>query len=498
MNGAPEALMTTSEPMHETLRAQRAAFNAEIPVSLAVRKDRLRRLATMTAQNADRFTQAMSEDYGHRSTQQSMMTDIVSSVMQIDYALAKVQQWVKPERRRLQFPMGLLGGRAWIEYQPKGIVGVIAPWNFPVYLTIAPIAGAFAAGNRVMAKTSEVTPVTAAVFEEVAPGYFDRTELSFFSGGADVGERFASLPFDHLFFTGGTSVGRHILRAAAKHLVPVTLELGGKSPTIISRTADLPKAADRIAMGKMLNAGQICLAPDYAFVAEDQERPFVDCLRLSVASMYPTLLSNKDYSSVVNARHHGRLSGYLDDARDKGGTIVEINPSREKFGATHGNYKMPMYIVLNANDNMTVMREEIFGPILPVRRYRQIDEVIHYINAHDRPLALYYFGRDVDERQRVLDRTISGGVTIDDVLFHCGIDDLPFGGIGPAGMGSYHGIHGFRTFSHAKAIYRQGWVDLNKLGGIRPPYGKATMTSIERTLKPWRNGGPRQGNGSAV
>jgi coniferyl-aldehyde dehydrogenase len=411
-----------------------------------------------------------------------MLTDVVGGVGPAKRALAHIDRWVRPQKRRLQFPLGLLGARAWIEYQPKGVVGVISPWNFPVQLTVSPIVGAFAAGNRVMVKTSELTPAVTTAFEDIAPRYFDRAELAFFSGGPETGQRFASLAFDHLIFTGATSIGRHILRAAAVNLVPVTLELGGKSPTVIGRTANLKTAADRIALGKMLNAGQICLAPDYVFVPQDTRAQFADAMRVAVADMYPTLLENRDYCAVLNERHYRRLSGYLDDARAKGAQIFEVNPANEDFSAS-GTYKMPLYLVLDPSDEMAVMQEEVFGPILPILTYDRIDQVINYVNAHERPLALYYFGHDEAERRRVLDRTITGGVTLDDVIFHAGVDDLPFGGIGPSGMGNYHGIDGFRTFSHAKAVYKQALLDLNKLGGIRPPYGKSTATTIARTLK---------------
>jgi coniferyl-aldehyde dehydrogenase len=327
-----------------------------------------------------------------------------------------------------------------------------------------------------------VTPAVAAVFEEIGARCFDKSELAFFSGGPEVGKEFASLPFDHIIFTGATSIGRHILHAAADNLVPVTLELGGKSPTILGRSADVAKATGRIATGKMLNAGQICLAPDYLFVPQESEAAVVEGFRQAVAEMYPALLANPDYTSVVNDRHHVRLAGYLDDARAKGAKIIEINPAQENFTASN-SHKMPLHIVLNATDDMAVMQQEIFGPVLPVMRYGHIDEAIDYVNAHDRPLGLYYFGSDKAEQRRVLDRTISGGVTVNDVLFHVGIDDLPFGGVGPSGMGSYHGIDGFRTFSHAKSVYRQGIMDFSKLGGMKPPYGKTTRSSIARSMK---------------
>jgi coniferyl-aldehyde dehydrogenase len=470
--------------MLRILREQRRAFDLELPVSLDVRQDRLRRLGEMVAANADRFADAMAQDFGHRSRIQSLMTDVVASLSAVKHNRDHVARWMRPEKRRMQFPLGLLGSRAWIEYQPKGVVGVIAPWNFPVQLTVGPIAGAFAAGNRVMAKTSEATPATSAIFVEAASQWFDAMELAIFTGGPEVGEQFAGLPLDHLIFTGGTAIGRHVLRAAAENLVPVTLELGGKSPAIVGRSADLAKAAVRIATGKMLNAGQICIAPDYALVPEESERTFVKSMQAAVSAMYPALLANEDYTSLINERQHVRITGYLDDARAKGAEVIEINPGDEDFSRTN-SHKMPLHIVLGVTDEMALMREEIFGPVLPVRRYKTIDDAVSHVNAGPRPLALYYFGSDERERRTVLDRTVSGGVTIDDVLFHVGIDDLPFGGVGPSGMGSYHGVEGFRTFSHAKAIYKQGPVDLAKLGGMRPPYGKTARSMIDRGLKGW-------------
>ncbi|TPG54392.1 coniferyl aldehyde dehydrogenase [Sphingomonas glacialis] len=468
--------------MHDVLNRQRAAFMAELPVSLAVRKDRLNRAAAMIADNADAFCDALSEDFGHRSREQSMLTDIASSIAPIRHALKSVERWMRRDTRPVQFPLGLLGARAWVEYQPKGVVGVIAPWNFPVNLVMGPIAGIFAAGNRAMVKTSEFTPRTAALFEAVCGTYFAPDELAFFSGGAEVGKAFSELPFDHLIFTGATGIGRHILHAAADNLTPVTLELGGKSPVIVGKDADIAKATERVAIGKMLNAGQICLAPDYMLVPEAQEQAVVDGLKAAVSAMYPTLLANPDYTAIINDRHHQRLQDWVADARAKGATVETVNPAGEDFAGSNSR-KMPLHIVRNATDDMIVMQEELFGPILPVRRYSGIDTAIAEVNRRDRPLGLYYFGPDADERRRVLDRTISGGVTLDDVVFHVSMEELPFGGIGPSGMGSYHGSDGFKTFSHAKAVFKQAKLDVAKLAGLKPPYGKATWTSIKRQMK---------------
>jgi len=469
--------------LDQTLTAQRLAFNSELPVSLTVRKDRLKRAAAMISDNADAFCYALSEDFGHRSREQSMLTDVAASIAPIRHALRALDGWAKRDKRAVQFPLGLLGARAWVEYQPKGVVGVIAPWNFPVNLVMGPIAGIFAAGNRAMVKTSEFTPRTAALFEAVSAKYFAPDELAFFSGGPEVGKAFSELAFDHLIFTGATGIGRHILHAAADNLTPVTLELGGKSPVLIGKGADIARATERVAIGKMLNAGQICLAPDYMLVPQAQEQAVVDGLKAAVSAMYPTLLANPDYTAIINDRHHQRLADWVDDARAKGATVEVVNPGGEDFAGSNAR-KMPLHIVRGATDDMIVMQEEIFGPILPVRSYAGgIDSAIAEVNRRDRPLGLYYFGPDEGERRRVLDRTISGGVTIDDVVFHVSMEDLPFGGVGPSGMGSYHGFDGFKTFSHAKAVFKQAKIDVAKLAGLKPPYGKATMTSVRRQMK---------------
>ena len=469
--------------MERILEAQRAAFMAALPEPLSVRKDRLKRAAAMIADHAARFCDALSEDFGHRSREQSMITDIGGSVAPIRHALKHLDRWARAEKRKVQFPLGLLGAKARVEYQPKGVVGVISPWNFPVNLVMSPLAGIFAAGNRAMVKTSEFTPATAALFEEVVGRYFAAEELAFVSGGPEVGKAFAELPFDHLIFTGATGIARHILHAAADHLVPVTLELGGKSPVIIGQRADIRQASERGAIGKMLNAGQICLAPDYMLVPHAQEQAVVDGLRDAASALYPTLLANPDYTAVINDRHHQRLTDWIEDARAKGATIEVVNPAGEDFGASNSR-KMPLHIVRDVTDDMTVMQEEIFGPVLPIRRYDGgIDGAIDVVNRRDRPLAVYYFGQDEGEKRRVLDRTISGGATINDVIFHVTMEDLPFGGVGPSGMGAYHGVDGFRTFSHAKAVYQQPKLDVAKLAGLKPPYGAGARKAAAMQMK---------------
>ena len=471
-----------ADGMEAALKAQRAAFEAEMPVGEAIRRERIDRVIALMRKHGEAFAAALSEDFGHRSRVQSLLTDVVATIRSAKHAKKHLSSWMKPEKRPLDFPLGLLGAKARVEFQPKGVIGIIAPWNFPVQLSFGPLIGALAAGNRAMIKTSEFTPAVAALTESAIAEFFSADEVAVFSGGPEVGQAFAKLPFDHLIFTGATGIGRHILHAAADNLTPVTLELGGKSPTIIGRSADVKAATERVALGKMMNAGQICLAPDYLLVPEEKEAEVIEGLKSAVSVLYPKLLANDDYASVINARHRDRLKGYLDDARAKGAELIEVNPANEDFAATNGN-KLPLTIIRNPTDDMAVMQEEIFGPVLPVKTYSRTEDAVAYVNAHDRPLGLYYFGSDGGEERRVLDRTVSGGVTVNDVLFHVSMEDLPFGGVGPSGMGAYHGRDGFRTFSHARAIYRQPKIDVAKLAGFKPPYGKAADKAIAREMK---------------
>jgi coniferyl-aldehyde dehydrogenase len=468
--------------MLEVLAKQKASFTAALPESLSVRSDRIDRAIALLIDHKDDFARAVSQDFGHRSIQQTLMTDIMPSVSALKHAKKHLASWSRGERRKPTFPLGLLGAKAEVVFQPKGVVGVVSPWNFPIGMVFVPMAGILAAGNRAMIKPSEFTEGVSDLMAALVPQYFDESEMAVFTGGTDVGVAFSKLAFDHLIFTGATSVGKHIMRAAADNLVPVTLELGGKSPTFIGKSANLAQAGERIALGKLMNAGQICLAPDYLLVAKDQEGAVIDSVAAGAAKLYPTLLGNDDYTSVVNGRNRERLQSYLDDARAKGAELIEVNPAGEDFASSNGN-KMPLTIIRNPSDDMKVMQEEIFGPILPVKTYTHIDEAIDYVNAHDRPLGLYYFGTDKSEEDRVLTRTISGGVTVNDVLFHNAMEDLPFGGVGPSGMGNYHGFDGFKTFSHAKAIYRQPKLDVAGLGGFKPPYGAATHKTLARELK---------------
>ncbi len=427
----------------------------------------------------DEITEALRMDYGHRSVEQTLLTDVQGSLGPLKFAKDNLRRWMRPEKRTPQFPLGWLGAKAEVHFQPKGVVGVISPWNFPVNLTFTPLAGIFAAGNRVMIKPSEYTPATSELMARMFRSVYDETEVAVITGGPVVGQVFTSLPFDHLLFTGSTNVARHVMRAASENLVPVTLELGGKSPVIIGQDADMAQAATRVMTGKMMNAGQICLAPDYVMVPEARVGEFVEQVEKSVAAMYPTLKDNPDYTSVLNQRHHDRLMDHVEDARAKGATIVEVNPAQEDFSQQE-HTKIPPTLILNPTDEMTVMQEEIFGPLLPVMGMGSTGDAIDYVNDHDRPLGLYYFGSDASEREAVLTRTTSGGVTVNDTVMHVSMEDLPFGGVGPSGMGAYHGIDGFKEFSHAKAIFTQSWIDPASM--FRPPYGEKIRAFLNKMI----------------
>ena len=468
--------------MEAVLRKQRAAHNQMRPEPMALRKDRIQRAMKLLTDHAEDLCKVMAADFGNRSPHQSMITDIAGTVNFGKYCLKHMDKWSRAEKRHVQFPLGLLGAKAEVRYEPKGVVGILSPWNFPVNLSFGPLMQIFAAGNRAMIKPSEFTEKTSLLTKELVEEYFTPDECAVFTGGPEVAAAFSELPFDHLIFTGSTATGRRVMESAAKNLVPVTLELGGKSPVFMGESADFAKAGERVALGKMMNAGQICLAPDYLYVPESKQDEAIHGVWQGTANMYPTLLDNEDYASVVTDRHFDRLQDLVADARDKGAEVIEVNPGNEDFSNTNAR-KMPLTILKNVTDDMKAMQEEIFGPVLPVKTYGHIDEAIEYVNEHDRPLGLYYFGQNADEREKVLTKTISGGVTVNDVIFHVSMEDLPFGGVGPSGMGSYHGVEGFREFSHARSIYTQPKIDVAKLGGFKPPYGPAIEKAVKTMMK---------------
>ena len=451
---------------------QKDAFRKNPMPTLEQRKDHLKTLKSILLKNQDRFIAAINKDFSSRSEDETLLAEIMPAIQGINYALKNLSKWMKPSKRHVSLVFQPASNR--VNYQPLGVVGVIVPWNYPLFLAVGPLTGALAAGNRVMIKMSEYTPETSQLFKEIIESVFPENLVSVTTGDADVAIEFSKKPWGHLLFTGSTAVGRHVMRAAAENLTPVTLELGGKSPAIISADVPMSDAAERIAFGKAFNVGQTCVAPDYVLCPSDRVEQFVESFKARFATMYPTLKENNDFSSIIDERQRERLKHYLDDAINKGATVIEVNPANEDF--KNGTRKLPIHLVLNANDKMLVMQEEIFGPILPVIAYNQIDEAIDYINERPHPLALYYFGYDKNAQEHILEHTHSGGVCINDTLMHVAQDDMPFGGVGTSGMGHYHGEEGFRTFSNAKGVFAKQRINSGK--AIHPPHGTVLHKAI--------------------
>jgi len=478
---APEPAMTPAA-MNALLLKQKAAHLRDGAPSAAKRIERIDRCIRLLIDNRAAIEEALNTDFGARSRDATAFTDIAASIGPLKHARAHLTGWMATEKRKpTPAILGLFGARAEVRHQPKGVVGIISPWNFPVNLTFAPLAGVLAAGNRAMIKPSEFTPATSELMATMFASAFSDEEIAVVTGGPEVGQAFSELAFDHLVFTGATSIARHVMRAAAQNLVPLTLELGGKSPVILGQSADIAVASARIMNGKTLNAGQICLAPDYVLAPRDSLEPFIDGARKAVSTMFPTLKDNPDYTAIVAQRHYDRIMGYVDDARAKGARIVELKPEGEDLSQQE-HRKIAPTLIIDPTDDMLVMREEIFGPVLPVKTYGGIDEAIAYVNKGDRPLGLYYFGSDAAEREKVLASTTAGGVTVNDVVFHVAQENLPFGGIGPSGMGAYHGVDGFREFSHRKSVYTQIKAD-GPLKAMRPPYGPAIRKYLAGQMK---------------
>lgn len=442
------------------LDAQRNAFVAEPMPTLAVRRDRVERIRAMTVRHADDLAAAISQDFGHRARQETDLADIITVRLAARHALRHLRAWMKP--RRVPTDLHFLPGRNLLMRQPLGVVGIVAPWNYPYYLAFAPAVAALAAGNRVMIKPSEATPATSALMARMVAEHFAAEEMRVFEGGAEVGRAFASLPFDHLFFTGSVPVGRAVAQAAAPNLTPVTLELGGKSPALVDRSANLATTANRIAFGKLINAGQTCIAPDYVLAPREMLAPLADALAAAMRRLYPTLGANADYSSIASDRHFARLRALLADARDKGARLL---PSHAE---TPGDRKLAPHLLLDVNDGMTVMREEIFGPLLPVLPYDDPAQALAFVNGMPHPLALYWFDDDASRADWALRQTHVGGACINETLVHFAQDELPFGGIGASGMGHYHGKWGFEAFSKMTPVFRQS--RLNGMHLFMPPY----------------------------
>jgi coniferyl-aldehyde dehydrogenase len=451
--------------MRDTFLRMRQAARSEIGVSAPDRKDRLRRLLGLLQDNAGAFETAISADFGHRSVHETRFAEALVVEAGIKLALRRIDHWMRP--KRIPSAWHFWPGSNRLIPQPLGVAGIVSPWNYPLQLTLAPLVGALAAGNRTMLKPSELVPQFSSVLAAAVGKRFDAAEVAVIEGGPAVSQAFAALPFDHLLFTGSARVGRLVAEVAARNLTPITLELGGKSPAIIDRSADVAAAAHRIAIGKLLNAGQTCIAPDYVLCPRDAQDTFVTHYFKSVTALYGTDPHNPDYTSIVTEAHYDRLEGLLSDATAKGG---RIDRQVEDISVWQSLRKFPPCLVLSTTDEMWVRQEEIFGPILAVIPYDQEDEAIAYVNGRDRPLALYWFGADRHARDRILQETVSGGVTINDCLLHLAQEHQPFGGVGASGMGAYHGKWGFRTFSKEKPVFNRGRVSATVL--LQPPYGR--------------------------
>lgn len=466
-----QVLLKDEFPLAQTLARQRAAFDRNGAPKLADRKSDLAKLKAAILSRQRLIEKTLKSDFGERSAYETRIMEVVPLIQTINYLSRNLKRWMRPERRRVA--IHFQPGRSYVLYQPLGVVGIVSPWNYPLSLALIPLATALAAGNRVMLKPSELAPATAALLQQLLRDLYPEEQVSVVTGGADVGAAFASLPFDHLAFTGSTEVGRQVMMRAAENLVPVTLELGGKSPVVVGPGADLEAAASSIAYGKLANAGQTCIAPDYVLVPEAQQQAFLDAYRDAVAKLYPDGIGSENYSAIINARHASRLRELVSDARNKGARVVEISPNVIERG---GHRKFAPMAILNTTNDMAVMQNEIFGPLLPIVAYRGIDEAITYINARPRPLALYYFGGNDSDRRAVLERTTSGNVTINQTLMHYIQNDLPFGGVGESGIGAYHGPEGFKAFSHAKGVFAPA--RFNLFGLFRPPYNRLTDIAI--------------------
>ncbi|MCG9739591.1 coniferyl aldehyde dehydrogenase [Shewanella insulae] len=459
------ANLDVGQGLKQLLARQKTSFREQGAPSRQQREAQLIALKQALLSHQQAIVEALNADYGHRSPDDSRISDIMPCVNNINYTLKKLKGWMKPSRRHAGIL--LAPAKVQVQYQPLGIVGIIVPWNFPVMLSIGPLITALAAGNRAMIKLSEFTPETNKVLKQMLAGLFDETQVAVVEGEAEVAAAFSALPFDHMLFTGSTTVGRHVMRAAADNLTPVTLELGGKSPVIIAPDMPLDTAVERMIYGKCLNAGQICVAPDYVLLPKGQSQAFVQAFINRFTQMYGEIGQNPDYGAIINQRQFDRLQAVLQDAIDQG---AKVTPTSTET-MTPGSRKLPVQLITGVNEQMKVMQEEIFGPLLPIVEYDSLGSAIEYVNDRPRPLALYIMSFDAGTQQRLLEHTHSGGVCINETVFHVAADDAPFGGIGPSGMGHYHGKEGFLTMSHAKTILSRGRLNTGKL--VHPPYGKA-------------------------
>ena len=463
-------LMTQIEALAPIHAKQQLAFNTAPFPDYTTRINNLKKLKKLMLDNQHVLVEALRLDFGQRSADDSLIGDLLTTVSGINYTIKQLKKWMKPKRKHIGILFQPASGH--VMCQPLGVIGIIVPWNYPVFLSMGPLTTALAAGNRAMLKMSEFTPNTNQLLADLLASEFAIDEIAVIGGEADVAAAFSAMQFDHLFFTGSTHVGKLVMQAAAKNLVPVTLELGGKSPAIIADDMNLGTAVERFIFGKTLNCGQTCVAPDYIFCPQGKVEQLVSELQTRFTSMFPCVQENKDYTSIINQRQYDRIQNLLADALKKGATIIPL--ANEQTDTV--NRKMPLTIVTNVTDDMQIMQEEIFGPLLPIKEYKNIDDAIDYINARPRPLSLYIYSFQKEIQRKILEQTIAGGVCINDAAFHVANDDLPFGGVGASGIGNYHGEEGFIRFSHPKSILKRGKISFASL--LFPPYGKAVHNLV--------------------
>jgi len=462
--------------VRDLFEAQRRAFEAN-PPGYSQRVKALRGLEASLRGRRRELTEAVAEDFGGRPSEETLALELFPLLNEIRYARRNLRSWMQPRRADVQWHFW--PARARILPRPLGVVGILAPWNYPFFLTLAPLTGVLAAGNHALVKPSELAPASAALIASILSDLFPPEYVATVTGGPDTAAELSRLPLDHLVFTGSTRVGRLVMEAASENLVPVTLELGGKSPAIVHEDYPIDRAARRILAGKLYNAGQTCVAPDYVLVPRRQRDAFVEAARRIVPRMFPTYADNSDYTRIINACHYRRIAGLVEDARHRGAHIVTLGAADEACNAASRVF--PPTLVTNVRADMAVMQEEIFGPVLPVVEYDSVDEAIAFVNSRPHPLALYYFDTDESRVDAVVERVAAGGVTVNDCLFHVGQTSLPFGGIGPSGMGSYHGVHGFNTFSKTTGVFIQRrW---SPLAVLRPPYTAWTRRILRLLLR---------------
>lgn len=455
-----------SKNLERIFELQRTQSRTQELMTRQERKEALLKLKHAVRDRQDDIVAALHADFGNRAKQETLLAEVMTLINEINHSLRHLRKWMKPKKPLVDWQY--LPARARVIQQPLGVVGIIGAWNYPVQLTFGPLVGALAAGNRAILKPSELAPASAQIMADIIADNFSEDQVAVVNGGVELAATFSSLPFDHLFFTGSTRIGKIIMRAAAENLTPVTLELGGKSPAIFGKDCNMEQAAERMMWGKMLNAGQTCVAPDYVLVEKSREQEFIAAAIKGAHKMYPTLAGNDDYTWIMSDRYKERLHGLVESATQAGATAI---PLYDESQESDDSRIMAPVLLSNVDDSMTVMQEEIFGPVLPIVTYDNIEDALKYVNDRDRPLALYYFGRDGAETKRVLNETVSGGVTLNDTICHLPQGGMPFGGVGASGMGHYHGEYGFKTFTKEKAVFIQSRV-IRGPDFLKAPYGK--------------------------